>query len=209
MSAIGTGSPPNKVVAHWARKLQEAKAVRFPRLRSNLRSSPSRGRTGPSRHRTTIQKNIYVSGWTHWARKSDKENATEAQSTTVCPRNEHSSGTTLGASQYTRRMQDTPHSTKMVRLFTMMRLQKSPPQAPPSWNPNAASTLEYGGSTSTQQHRHLPQKPKQIHSKQSTSFSSSPAPAKHSSGTMHPRDSQLKRPSLTPYVTETTQHGQN
>ena len=57
-------------------------------------------------------------------------------------------------------MQDTPqYSTNMVRLFTMMRLQKSPPQAPPSWNPNAASTLECGGSTSTQQHRHLPQKP--------------------------------------------------
>ncbi len=108
------------------------------------------------------------------------------------------------------RMQDTPqYSTNMVRLFTMMRLQKSPPQAPPSLNPNAANTLECGGSTSTQQHRHQPQKPKQIHSKQSTSSSSSPAPAKHFSGTMHLRDSQLKRLSSMPYATETTQHGHN
>jgi hypothetical protein len=128
------------------------------------------------------------------ALECDKDNATEAQSTTGCPRNEHSPGTTLGTNQYTK---------SGCRLFTMMRLQKSPPQAPPSWNPNAVSTLECGGSTSTQQHRHLPQKPKQIHSKQSTSFSSSPAPAKHFSGTMHPRDSQLKRLSSTPYATET------
>ena len=188
MSAIGTGSPPNKVVAHWARKLQEAKAVRFPRLRSNLRSSPSRGRTGPSRHRTTIQKNIYVSGWTHG--KSDKDNATAAQSTTGCPRNEHSPGTTLGTSQYTK-LADAGYTTVFNKHGAAIYDDETTEITTTSPPILESKRCEHTGMW------RLDLNP-----------TTSP-PTTDFSGTMHPRDSQLKRLLSTPYATETTQHGQN
>jgi hypothetical protein len=96
MSAIAKGIPSNKIAAHWARKLQNRKSRRFAFLDSGATSGAAPEEDAPDLDdtRQPSQKTFNVSRRTH--RKSDKENAPQAQSPSSRPGNEYCARTTLG-----------------------------------------------------------------------------------------------------------------
>jgi hypothetical protein len=95
MLAIAKGIPSNKVVAHWAQKLQNRKSRRFAFLDSRATSraapeedAPDLDDTGQLSQKTFM----FLDGCTGKATK----NAPQAQSPSSRPGNEHCARTTLG-----------------------------------------------------------------------------------------------------------------